>query len=191
MTVTGAIAYCLLFTYLAVERLLRKGTAALALKPGAADAGSSYFIWVASVITLVAVVLAPVLNHYGMGDWYSQFTGWTGVVWMLGGLVVRYLAATTLGMFYTRTLQVGETQHIVDAGLYSVIRHPGYLGTLLISTGAGLAVNNWIVLGVVLITGIGSKLYRIRVEEAMLHREFAEEYASYVQKTWKLIPFVW
>ncbi len=74
---------------------------------------------------------------------------------------------------------------------YNVIRHPGYLGTLLMEIGAGLAVTNWIVLLVAVAIGITSRAYRIGVEEQMLASSFGEEYKMYTDNTWKLVPFLY
>jgi protein-S-isoprenylcysteine O-methyltransferase Ste14 len=109
----------------------------------------------------------------------------------LRGLMMRYWAAKTLGDFYTRTLQIVEGQEIVEQAPYNVIRHPGYLGTLLMEMGAGLAVVNWVVLLAVSVTGITSRMYRIGAEERMLGTRFGEQYKAYSDKTWKLVPFLY
>jgi len=195
MTVTGVIAYCLLLVYASVERLLRQGAAALELTPEPSDQGSTNRLLITSLITLIALVVAPVINHYGWGNWANYhaayYTSWVGVLCMLGGLVLRYLAAMTLGEFYTRTLRICEDHRVVETGPYRFIRHPGYLGTVLIGAGAGLAVSNWLVFWVVLVPNLLEKQYRIRTEEKMMHDALPEKYARYVENTWRLIPFIY
>lgn len=107
------------------------------------------------------------------------------------GLAIRYWAAKTLGEFYTRTLRILDEHSVVQAGPYCIIRHPGYLGTLLIGAGFGLAVSNWIVFSILLITELAAKLYRIRVEEKMLQDALEEPYKAYSANTWRLVPFVY
>jgi protein-S-isoprenylcysteine O-methyltransferase Ste14 len=184
-------AYLSIACYFVMERSLRKGKQALNLKPGIADAGSCQVLWLSGTIGILLVIAAPIFNTYSIGYWSYENVGCLGVILMLGGLAMRYWAAKTLGEFYTRTLQIIEGQKIVDIVPYNIIRHPGYLGTLLMEIGAGLAVTNWIVLLAVIAIGITSRAYRIGVEEKMLEASFGEEYKIYSYKTWKLVPFLY
>lgn len=174
-----------------VERLLRKGKQALSLQPVQFDRGSSRLIWSIGLLNLLLIFLAPAFNSCGIGYWDNEYIGWIGVLLMLVGLTIRYLAAKTLGKFYTRTLQIFEGQQIVEQGLYRLIRHPGYLGTLIMDLGAGLAINNWAICLAILLTGFMPRLYRIYVEEEMLEGIFGEQYRDYSEKTWRLIPFIY
>jgi protein-S-isoprenylcysteine O-methyltransferase Ste14 len=109
---------------------------------------------------------------------------------MIGGLTLRYLAAKTLGEFYTRTLLVTPEQQVIEQGLYRVVRHPGYLGILIASVGAGLATANWIVIVTIMVTKFIGLGYRIYSEEEMLKAEFGDKYRAYMENTWRLIPFI-
>ncbi len=191
MTITTVLAYLLIGFYFVIERSLRKGQQALNLKPGEADAGSSQVLWICGVVSILLVIAAPILNTHKMGYWDNTIVGWLGLILMLGGLTIRYWAAKTLGEFYTRTLQIIKGQKIINQAPYNVIRHPGYLGTLLMEIGGGLAVANWVVLLALLVIGITSRAYRIRTEEKMLEATFGEEYKIYSDYTWKLIPFLY
>jgi protein-S-isoprenylcysteine O-methyltransferase Ste14 len=191
MTITTVSAYLLIFCYFVMERSLRVSKQALNLKPEASDAGSSQVLWLSGMVNILLFMAAPVLNTYQVGDLRYVHVGWLGVLLMLGGLMMRYWAAKTLGAFYTRTLQIVEGQEIVDQAPYNVIRHPGYLGTLLMEIGAGLAVMNWVVFLAVVVIGITSRMYRISAEEKMLKARFGEQYKVYSGKTWKLVPFLY
>ena len=104
---------------------------------------------------------------------------------------MRTWAAITLGAFYTRTLRVSQQQAIIDRPPYNLVRHPGYAGLLLLEIGAGMAVDNWLVLTTVLFVGLRSRLYRIQAEEQMLINSLAEQYQAYRERTWKLIPLIY
>jgi protein-S-isoprenylcysteine O-methyltransferase Ste14 len=79
-------------------------------------------------------------------------------------------------------------QRIVQAGPYSLLRHPGYLGNILMWLGAALATGNWITLDLAVLTMLTAYLYRIHSEEAMLRTAFGEEFENYQARTWRLIP---
>ena len=191
MTITTVWAYILITSYFVLERSLRKSKQALSLKPETADAGSSKILWISGVISILLVIAAPILNIHQIGYWRYETVGWLGLVLMASGLAMRYWAAKTLGEFYTRTLQIIEGQKIINQAPYNVIRHPGYLGTLLMEIGAGLAVTNWMVLLAGVVIGTTSRAYRIGVEEKMLEVSFGEEYKIYADNTWRLLPFLY
>ncbi|MBE9190705.1 isoprenylcysteine carboxylmethyltransferase family protein [Gloeocapsopsis crepidinum LEGE 06123] len=189
--ITTFLAYFLIACYFIVERTLRKGGQALSLQPGLSDRNSSYAMWANGLFSILLVLLAPILNLSNLGYWNNTYVSWIGIILMMSGLVIRYWAAQTLGKFYTRTLQIVEGHQIIDIGLYSIIRHPGYLGVFVMTIGAGLAVSNWIVLLITTLTSFVSFDYRIRVEEEMLENTFGEDYKAYKEKTKKMISLVY
>lgn len=189
--VKSVLAYLLIVSYFVVERLLRKGEKALSLQAGEFDRGSSRILLMSGLFNIFLVLAAPVLNAYQIGNWRNGYVGWFGILLMLSGLGLRYWAARTLGEFYTRTLQITEDQQIVDLAPYSVIRHPGYLGTYLMVIGAGFAIANYPVLSLAAIIGLLSRIYRIQAEEKMIAAAFPKTYETYSAKTWRLIPFLY
>lgn len=88
------------------------------------------------------------------------------------------------------TLKVAEThrtQKIVTGGIYSIVRHPQYLGGLLAHMGISFLLSAWYSLlstplMLVLIYLISKK------EEEELIREFGREYEDYKKKVPMLIP---
>jgi protein-S-isoprenylcysteine O-methyltransferase Ste14 len=86
--------------------------------------------------------------------------------------------------------QTSDGQHVIDTGVYGLIRHPIYLGNLLVVGGAALWLGSYpaalIGVGVVLIFTIG----RIAVEERELRARLTayDDYARRVRA--RLIPFV-
>ena len=97
----------------------------------------------------------------------------------------------TLSKYYKRTLITVDKQEIVKKGLYKIIRHPGYLGTILIWGAAGLGMTNKIVFIVGAVLIVLAYYYRISNEEKMLQQEFGEKYSEYTKHSWRLIPFLW
>jgi len=193
MSMTSPIfwAYLLIVSFFVLERVLRQGEAARSLQADQTDQGSSRLLWTIGLLNLLLVLLAPLLNTYGLGDWQSSLAGWVGIGLMVCGISLRTWAARTLGQFYTRTLRIVEDHQIVKRGPYRILRHPGYLATSIIEIGTGLALNNWIVLLVIPLTGWIAKTYRIHAEEAMLEAAFQDQYRAYREKTWKVIPLLY
>jgi protein-S-isoprenylcysteine O-methyltransferase Ste14 len=97
-------------------------------------------------------------------------------------------AALTLGRFYTRTLLATPDQVVVRTGPYRFVRHPGYLGTLLMWFGFGLSSRDWLI--ALLYGGVMRLMYerRIRTEESMLARQLGEAYVEYMRTTPGLVP---
>jgi hypothetical protein len=82
-------------------------------------------------------------------------------------------------------IQPGHT--LVTTGVYSVIRHPSYLGLLVNSLGWGLAFRSGV--GVLLTAlSIPPLLARIRAEEMLLRTQFGADYDAYRARTSRLIP---
>lgn len=191
MMVTIGLAYLLIAFYFVMERLQRKSKQALSLQVGPSDRGSSRLLLISGLIEIASLLLAPVLNMNGWGLMQVEAAiNWIGILIMLGGLTLRYFAAKTLGEFYTRTLLVVPEQAVIEQGPYRVIRHPGYLGVLLGSVGAGLATANWIMLVIVMLAKLIGIGYRIYSEEKMLLVAFGEKYRAYRANTYRLIPFI-
>ena len=174
-----------------LDSLLRKDSVAKSLKTSEDDKGTSRFIQVVAVIYLVVLLLTALLNQFQIGivEPHLVFTA-IGVVLMAVGVVIRVVAMRTLGKFFTRTLQIREGHHVVSNGIYRRVRHPGYLGDILLFVGSGIATSN--VITTVLILGMFLTAYvrRIAVEEQMLTDQLGKEYSDYKARTWKLIPFV-
>ncbi len=92
--------------------------------------------------------------------------------------------------YLSRTIKVQENQKVIDTGLYSVVRHPMYMATILLFLMIPLILGSWcsfvIFLGYPVIIAL-----RIKNEEKVLTEEL-EGYAEYKQKVkYKIIPFVW
>ncbi len=113
-----------------------------------------------------------------------------GLALMALGIALRFYAVSVLGRFFTPVVMVGSDQHVVDTGPYRWIRHPSYTGLLVTITGVLVASTNWLTL-VGILPILAGLLYRIRVEEQALEEELGEPYRSYMQRTKRLLPFVY
>ncbi|MBU0586413.1 isoprenylcysteine carboxylmethyltransferase family protein [Candidatus Micrarchaeota archaeon] len=89
-----------------------------------------------------------------------------------------------------RTVQVEKGQKVVTTGPYSIIRHPMYLGTLLLYILTPIALGSYIAVPIFLLF-IPVIIFRILNEEEVLTREL-KGYKEYCIKTkYRLLPFIW
>jgi len=124
---------------------------------------------------------------FGGAHWLKT----TSVIVIVTGLVIRCTAIVTLGKSFSSNVAIQESQNINRSGLYSMVRHPSYLGLLLIFLAAGLHTRSWIGFALAVVPTGAAMLYRIRVEEAALSAAFGEEYVAYMRQTRRLVPGIY
>ncbi len=89
-----------------------------------------------------------------------------------------------------RTVQVDEGQKVISTGPYSVVRHPMYLGQIVMYVATPLALGSYFAFPFFLLM-IPIFVYRILNEEKVLGRDLPG-YKEYCMKTrYRLIPHVW
>ena len=188
---TTLFAYLLVASFLFTEGRLRQSSEAKSLASSPSDRGSTRLIGAYFGVACVALLIAPLLNLVPRGHLgHAGLTGWAGIVIMVGGIALRFWANRALGAYYTRTLRTAPEQRIARNGPYRLIRHPGYLGVVLMWVGAGLATVNWITGSIIVVGALAAYGYRIRSEEAMLAEAFGPQYRAYEARTWRLVPFI-
>jgi protein-S-isoprenylcysteine O-methyltransferase Ste14 len=182
-----AAGYAGLAGFFALEALLRQRGSASSLRATGDDRGTT--LTIVAAYGLAAGL--PLVARRLPGRRLPPAAAPAGLVLQAAGLAVRAWSMRALGGSYTRTLRTGAGgQALVTSGPYRLVRHPGYLGSLLTWTGFALASRSWPV--VVLAAGLLGGAYgrRIVVEEQLLGRDIPG-YPAYCQETRKLIPFVW
>jgi len=171
-----------LFGAVLVPRLRRRGGATRVKR----DRGSGALI----IFTVfVSIILALSLGYASVGplpDWVF----YPGIFLMLLGVLVRQWAIAVLGRFFSLTVRVAEDHRVVVKGPYRLVRHPSYTGVLTTFIGLALAVQSSGALLVLLAVFSVSYGYRMRVEERVLQSELGQDYAEYMKRTKRLIPFL-
>lgn len=113
---------------------------------------------------------------------------WLGVAAALGGFALLQWAQETLGPNWSDAPRLVDGQAMVARGPYRWIRHPIYAGFLLI-LGALLPLTaNWFIGGAWIALTVLDTAARMRVEEAMLARQFGDSYSAYLRTTGRLWP---
>ena len=174
-----------------IERYFRIGSNAKNLERTEEDKGTTRLIGLIFVLSLIILALAPILEYLSFGILYPEdiflFLGLSG---MIIGVLIRIEAVRELGIYYTSVLKTFEDQNVIQDGMYRYIRHPGYLGNLILFISAAIAVRNFIIIVLILLILIPSYLKRIQSEELMLIKKFGNEYLAYKACTRKLIPLL-
>jgi protein-S-isoprenylcysteine O-methyltransferase Ste14 len=86
-------------------------------------------------------------------------------------------------------LGIEKTTRLVTSGLYGYIRHPLYSSLLFLDWGTFLKKPGWFGGFLALVASL-CLLATARVEEAENLREFGPDYAAYVRRTRRFIPFL-
>jgi len=106
------------------------------------------------------------------------------------GVSIRIVARRTLGKYFSSGLKTSQKHELIKHGLYKHIRHPAYLGSLLLSPGIPLIFSSFYGLFLMLLL-VPCFLYRVKIEESMLIEKFGNEYREYMKNTKRLIPYVY
>jgi protein-S-isoprenylcysteine O-methyltransferase Ste14 len=144
-------------------------------------------VWdTANVIELAGLVLG--FTHIGRIQTNSHLIAITGLVLLVTGISIRWIAIKQLGKFFTYKVTIKDDHSLIRSGLYGHIRHPSYTGALLAHLGLGLSFSNWFSLALSSLPFWFAALYRIRFEERALTEAFDQEYLEYSRGTKRLIP---
>ncbi|TCO65954.1 methyltransferase family protein [Actinocrispum wychmicini] len=116
---------------------------------------------------------------------------WVGLGILACGVALRVWSFRTLGRYFTYSVQTSDDQPVISTGPYRVVRHPSYVGLLLVVVGTGMSVANW--LSIISLTAImlSALVYRVVVEDRVLLRELGQRYRDYAATHKRLIPFIW
>lgn len=93
-------------------------------------------------------------------------------------------------VYLSRTIEVSENQKVIDTGLYSIVRHPMYMATIILFLSMPLVLGSIISFIVFLIYPF-IIIKRLKNEEEFLEKEL-KGYKEYKEKVkYRLIPFIW
>jgi protein-S-isoprenylcysteine O-methyltransferase Ste14 len=92
--------------------------------------------------------------------------------------------------YASRVIEVDQTQTVISSGPYAIVRHPMYLGTIVMYVFSPLALGSyWAIIPALHI--IPTLIARIINEEMVLSRDL-KGYEEYKQKTkYRLFPGIW
>lgn len=148
--------------------------------------GVSIWWWLKVSLNLFLVSYAVYLGIFEEAVWRQGPLLWGGQLLTLLG------AAVNLSHFMLLKRDAkcfNEPEHLLtDAGLFQLIRHPMYLGELILVLGIVIIAFNWLSL-LLYCLSILAMAFLCRVEDRMLAKQFGKAHAQWAQNTKLLLPF--
>ncbi len=178
-------------TWIPALYLLRKNPAALERRmragPGAETRTVQKIVIAVAFASAAAMIVLSVLDHRFGWSQVPPAVSVVGDALVAIGLGVAMLAVIQ-NSYAAANITVEGNEHVVSTGLYGFVRHPMYLGNLIMMAGIPLALGSYWGL-VVVIPGLLVLVIRILDEEKLLAQELAG-YREYTQKVrYRLVPY--
>lgn len=139
---------------------------------------------------LLLFAAAPFERTYVYGAEAPQWSAGLGLLIELAGLWLALGARIQLG-FFSPAMQANQGPKLVRGGLYRYIRHPIYLGEMLVLVAWPFEYGAPFTEALMLILGLIVIRRRIRYEEAELLAVYGDDYANYMRETDRILPNVW
>lgn len=189
--VRDAVANVLLFTVFALHHsiMARTGAKAWLTRHLPADLERSVYVWIASLLFLAVCWMWQPLPGV---IWQTRGPGLALYVGQLFGVALTLAAAQIVGVWELAGVTQPDVTRPIEFkadGPFAIVRHPIYLGWVLMVFATPTMTTSRLLFAVV------STLYlvaAIPLEERSLLEAFPEKYGAYQkQLPWRLIPFVW
>lgn len=140
----------------------------------------------------IVFVLAYILPGFDIRYGWSNMPAWVsiaaGMVLFLSYMLV--FRTMQVNSFLSRVIEVAENQKVIDTDVYGIVRHPMYVGMVVLYVISPVVLGSWwaVIPALVIIPVI---VFRILDEEKALEQELPG-YVEYKRKVkYRLIPFVW
>lgn len=185
----GLVMFMLNYTVLRIDPQLLSERS----KPGEGTKNWDKTILGLSFLVTISMYIVAGLDS-GRFHWSPDFH-WS--VYLIGIILTAigqllFLIAQKQNKFFSSTVRIQTNrEHLVcETGLYRIVRHPAYLGSIIQSIGFPLFFGSfWSIIPIGL--SIVLLVVRTHLEDKTLRNEL-RGYAAYCDKTqYKLIPYVW
>ena len=142
-----------------------------------------------SGLLLVASFIVAGLDHrFGWSNVPTTIVIIASVLLLVG--YALYAEVLRENVYLSRVVEVQEGQHVIDTGLYGIVRHPMYSAVTLLYLAIPLVLGSWWAL-LVMSPCILLLAARIKNEEQVLHQGL-QGYTDYTHRVrYRMIPWVW
>ena len=141
-----------------------------------------------SLIFLSGFIISGLDRRFGWSNIPFSMVLITDFVILLGYLII--FSVFKQNSYASRVVEVDNNQKVISTGLYSMVRHPMYIGVMIMFIPTPIALGSYwglIPMGTIPV----ALVLRILNEETVLSKELPG-YEEYCQKTkYRLIPFIW
>ncbi|MDO4484179.1 MAG: isoprenylcysteine carboxylmethyltransferase family protein [Clostridia bacterium] len=140
-------------------------------------------------VLFAALMILPALDYRNGWSRLPLAVSLAGDAMVIIGFVIVFFVFRE-NTFASRAVEIMHHQQVIQTGPYAVVRHPMYLGALMVILAMPFALGS--LLGVfIALPLMGVIVCRILDEEKLLRAEL-DGYSDYCRKTkYRLIPYVW
>jgi protein-S-isoprenylcysteine O-methyltransferase Ste14 len=153
------------------------------------DKNTIRIIWITIGVANSLGIIFSFFSDFLISNVYA--IPFAGLIIIIIGMLFRFFAIWSLGKLFTVDVTIRKNHTIKKDGIYKIIRHPSYLGSLISFFGFGISLNNWVSLLIIIIPVTTAMINRIKIEEKLLIEHFGIDYLEYMKKTYRLMPFVY
>ena len=156
---------------------------------GAEKVKAQKLIQLINLPVFIAAFIIPGLDkRFGWSDIPAEIIIATDII-IFGGYIIIFMVFRE-NSYASRIVEIDREHEVITTGLYSVVRHPMYLGVLIMYLPTPIALGSyWGLIPMALLPV--ALVFRILNEEKVL-RENLEGYKEYCLKTkYRLLPYIW
>lgn len=129
----------------------------------------------------------PQAADYPAGAWAVAI----GAIAFVAAMWVFRRTHKALGRNWSITLEIRDRHELVSNGPYAFVRHPMYTSFLLMGIGQAFLLPNWVG-GLAGLVGFAILFFlRVDEEERMMMETFGPQYRVYMEKTKRIIPYIY
>jgi len=153
--------------------------------------GDKSSIWILTILIGIGYLLSFSIGATRTGRIYHWDIFFTiGAILIVVGLIIRIISILTLKQHFTYTVTKIENHELIETGIYKSIRHPGYLGQIIIFIGISTSLSNWLSIVFMIVPVLIGYIYRIKTEERFMTEQMGQKYIDYQKRTKRLIPMI-
>ena len=149
---------------------------------------NEYWLIATTLLWTLSLVLAVVnIGRFNFPMPLPEWVRWVGVTAMLACVPLSHWTYTTLGVHFSKKLELRGDHQLVNTGPYRYVRHPMY-STLFLCAGATCLISASLLVVLTTLPVAIVFLLRVRKEEGLLLGRFGDIYREYQGRTGALVP---